>query len=263
MGILKKTLGVVAVLCVAAATVHLATPAVLEFMTGRECEPSDASEACLTRMRETGHVLSRRGDLRRAQYWYGRAAEHGNPDAMFHLAWVHEELAFRNGAATAGFQAGSDLELARIWYERSARHGFAPSMNNLGQMFQTGRGPYEDYDTAFGWHLAAARAGNPVGRLNVAISILTGKGAAVDPFEASKWTTWLPRAERADDLLEPTLGRTRLLGSSLPASERELLRAAAEAGTPVQLLMGPQPFSASPSFPPFDEVEDGVPNRLP
>jgi len=263
MGILKKTLAVVAVFCIAIAAVHVGTPAFVEFMVSRDCPPTDPNEACLTRMRAAGHVWSRSGDLTRAQYWYGRAAELGSAAAMFHLAWVHEELALGNGEDTAPAGAGSDLELAMAWYQRSADRGFAPSMNNLGQMYQNGRLGHQDHDAAFGWHLAAARAGNPVGRLNVAISILTGQGAAVDPFEAAQWITWMPNPERAADILEPTLGRTRLLGSSLPEAERELLRAAAKAGSPVQLMMGVQPLASVPAFPTFQETEDMQPTWRP
>lgn len=123
MGIMKETPAVFAVLGVGGVAVHLATPPFLEFTIRRDCPLSDPSEACLTRMRATGHVWSRRSDLEHAKYWYGCAAEHGNPVAMFHLAWIHEELALRDGAEFAGQEAGSDFELALAWYQRSADRG--------------------------------------------------------------------------------------------------------------------------------------------
>ena len=130
---------------------------------------------------------------------------------MFHLAWVHEELALRDvvnlprqeagrmeargsaeigsivvsPAATADGPAAANFELAMTWYRRSAEGGFAPGMNNLGQMYLSGRGGRQDHDAAFRWHLAAARAGNPVGRMNVAIAYSAGHGVAPDAAEAT------------------------------------------------------------------------------
>ncbi len=260
---MNKALAVMAVLGIAAVTVYIAIPPFLEVMIGWDCPLSDPDEACQTRMRAVGHVQSKRGNLERAKYWYGRVAEQGNPIAMFHLAWVHEELALGDGEAMPGQEARSNLELAMAWYQRSADYGFAPSMNNIGQMYQSGRAGRQDHDTALGWHIAAARAGNPVGRLNVAMTYAAGHGVARDPLEAADWTTWTPNADHAADLLEPTLARTRLFGSPLPAEDRERLRAGAKAGAPVQMTITMRPLAADPSLPAFQEAADDPPNRRP
>ncbi len=260
---MNKALAVMAVLGIAAVTVYIAIPPFLEVMIGWDCPLSDPDEACQTRMRAVGHLQSKRGNLERAKYWYGRAAEQGNPIAMFHLAWVHEELALGGGEIMPGQEARSNLELAMAWYQRSADRGFAPSMNNIGQMYQSGRAGRQDDDSAFGWHLVAAQAGNPVGRMNVALSYASGLGVARDPLEGARWTIWTPAADRAADLLEPTLARTRLFGSPLPAMERELLRAGAKVGGPVQMTISMWPFKPDPSIPTFQEAGDELPNRQP
>ncbi len=284
---IKKTLAVVAVLGFVVVAVYVATPRFLEVMIDRDCSQPNPGESCLTRMRALGHVWSKRGRLVRAKLWYGRAAEHGNAAAMFHLAWVHEELALRGtekdlwqeADRMAASQFARDrntapppaaapddriveyLELAMAWYRRSAEGGFAPGMNNLGQMYLSGWGGRQDHDAAFRWHLAAARAGNPVGRMNVAIAYSAGHGVTPDPLETAKWSTWMPNDGRAAELLEPTLARTRLFGTSLPEHERERLRASAKVGAEVTMIQ--RPLAADPSLPTFQEAEEALPNRRP
>ena len=163
--------------------------------------------------------------------------------------------------ATSDGPAAANFELAMTWYRRSAEGGFAPGMNNLGQMYLSGRGSRQDHDAAFRWHLAAARAGNPVGRMNVAIAYSAGHGVAPDAVEAAKWTAWMPNDGRAADLLEPTLARTKLFGTILPERERELLRASAKVGAAVTMTM--RPLQADPSLPTFQEAEGTLPNRRP
>ena len=64
---------------------------------------------------------------------------------------------------------------------------------------------------AFSWYLAAARAGNPVGAMNVALAYRIGKGVAQDGAQAQQWANFVPAID-SPDLADFTLARTTLFG---------------------------------------------------
>lgn len=252
-------------LCMAG--IILASPWMAEKTLEQDCSQPEPSDLCLARMRSMGHLWSQVDEMDKAKTWYRRAADHGDAVAMFHLAWVYQEFAskdhaaylerlaalrsqeFRDPAALAAARERPDeinSELAEGWYRKSAEKGFAPAMNNLGQMLLNG--PHRNIDAAFEWHMDAAKAGNPVGSWNVPIAYMAGHGVVGDPVEALKWSTWTPRPDRREDLFEPTLQRTILFGSTLPADRRVLLRAAADVGEPVTFTARPlKPSAAVPT----------------
>ena len=52
-------------------------------------------------------------DLSKAFYWTERAAEHGDRDGQYNLAWFYDE----------GIGTEKDVEKAKCWYEKAARQG--------------------------------------------------------------------------------------------------------------------------------------------
>ncbi len=123
-------------------------------------------------------------------------------------------------------------------------------MNNLGQIYLFGFGALLDYGRAFDLHMAAAEAGNPVARWNVAIAFSDGFGVDANPVEADNWRTWTPPEGITPDLMEPTLARTLLFGSTLSETERANLRRATELGEPVTMTTRPKSVSPySTNFP--------------
>ena len=235
-----------------------------------ECSgASAASEACMDRMRAMGHVWSYKGDLARAQFWYAKSANAGDPKAMFHLAWVYEEMAHQDFAAEiqrAAQSAGSgatesptaidmtaaehpNIAQAVDWYRKSAGKGFAPAMNNLGELYREGLGEQQNFAEAFRWHMLAAKAGNPVAAWNVSLAYSSGQGVAANIRSASEWSLWSAKAGPTADLDQPTLERTHFFGASLPPFQCAALRRAANEGTPIGMNVEPiQPDSRIPTF---------------
>jgi hypothetical protein len=203
-----------------------------------QCSLENPSDTCLIQIRNLGHLTSEKGDLVEAQYWYQMGANHGDPLAMFHLAWVYEKKTYPNlfGAFKTYAEAGDitqsqlqelnnkkfqDLFSAESWYKKSAQQGFSPSMNNLGILYlYLPSDPYalsnkenkeiEEDQKAFYWVEGAAQVGNPVGQMNLAYALLTGDGLPQNLAEAEKWMNWTPTSANSADFEESTLKRTRL-----------------------------------------------------
>ncbi len=273
----KLLIGIVCLIVVVVGAL-LAMPWIAEAKLHSECSGPKPDETCLTRMRAMGHVWSRKGDMAKAKDWYGQAAVGGDPQAMFHLAWIHEQAAiedtkehFRRMAEKPASADGGpmrvsstsergrrNIDLAKEWYQKSADLGFAPSMNNLGQIYLYGLGGLQDRGRAFDLHMAAAKAGNPVAAWNVAIAFSAGFG--VDPIlTKQEWRTRAPPAEIMPDLLEPTLARTKLYGSTLTEAQRANLRATTELGEPATFVE--KPMKADPSLPSFHEATEKMWNQ--
>jgi hypothetical protein len=241
---------------------------------------------CLVRMRSHGHLWSRWRRHDRAMDWYARGAEAGDRIAMFHLAWAAEQGAFadlKRWAREADARShahdreapeddpSSSLEAtddeaapminwdrAMYWYRRSADLGFAPAMNNLAQLYLHLSRERDRRGEAFRWHLEAARAGNPIAAMNVAIAYRAGQGIAPDAAAADSWSTWHPTNVDPADLAEPTLERTHLFGTSMPKERRTLIRASARAGSPVELELKPVEIKVDPSLPTFSQVSGAI-----
>jgi hypothetical protein len=212
---------------------------------------SEPSPPCLVRARAQGHVWSDRGDLNRARKWYAWGAEQGDRIAMFHLAWVEEQKGSDILSRTPLFSVDderkkliADANLAfseaALWYRQSAERGFAPAMNNLGGLQAEGLGLPRDTRSAYQWYRAAARAANPVGILNLASAYFDGEtDGSVEAM--SSWSEIAPWKAAAEDLQEPTFGRTLWKGKPLPDGRRDEVRQAAktQAVFPLQHAMHP------------------------
>ena len=243
-----------------------------------ECSGPKPGETCLTRMRVMGHVWSRKGDMAKAKDWYGQAAVGGDPQAMFHLAWIHEQAAiedtkehFRRMAEKLASADGGpirvsstsergrrNIDLAKEWYQKSADLGFAPSMNNLGQIYLYGLGRLQERGCVRPSY-GRSKGRQSGGGMDVAIAYSAGVGVDPDPAEVKKWRTWTPPAEIMPDLLEPTLARTKLYGSTLTEAQRANLRATTELGEPATFVE--KPMKADPSLPSFHEATEKMWNQ--
>ena len=228
----------------------------LEARIDWSCSEANPDPGCLTRMRAMGHVWSSMGNLERAKRWYEAAAEHGDAVAMFHLGWVYDIQArqeinafYQQSAgrfrASAPAEAAGELvppmaaDAAPIadkvahaseWYHKAANLGFAPAMNNLGQLYFIGLDRSENMVVAVEWYVKAARAGNPAGSWNSMLAYSSGSGVRADLKEVQRWSAWSSQYTDAADLAWPTLERTTVMGSFLPARTIALLRSASVAG---------------------------------
>jgi hypothetical protein len=203
--------------------------ALLQRIIEWQCSIDHPTKTCLVRIRALGHLLSQQGNLEEARHWYQIGANHGDPRAMFHLAWVYEELAPKhllNGVRAYmtknKFNAKNRLKLrtqimeergqAVFWYTKSAEKGFAPSLNNLGVLYLYYPIDAEEKDqrpNAFRFFEDSAKAGNPVARLNLASGMINGRFNVYSRKEIEEWMDWTPPSATMLDIQAPILERTR------------------------------------------------------
>ena len=253
-------------LLILGAGAYTVLPLITEELIEQECSQTDPSQACLARMRAAGHIRSQRGDLSQAKAWYLRAAEHGDANAMFHLAWVYEELAhatllqdyhfreervdvettFLNVLESVELQnaiedptiplalkVGGNWAHARSWYLKSAHLDFSPSMNNLARLYFLGLGGDKDLHTSYFWYLKAVNRGNPVSLVNIGLVSIE-----IEEKDYTIWQTgnWIPKSDVNLDVSEPTLARTKGLGFDIPGSARSRIRESAKKGEAVRIM---------------------------
>lgn len=113
-----------------------------------------------------------------AIYWYRKAAEAGNVDAMENLAYELSD--------NYSWDKEKQAEAVQ-WYQRAADQGNASAMVNLGWMYEYGKGVSKSMDKAFEWYLKSAEAGNQVGQCNVAWCYEYGNGTAKNREKAIEW----------------------------------------------------------------------------
>lgn len=200
-----------------------------------QCIHFYSTDSCPQRALNAGHRLFANGKQREATYaYYEIVAISHNPIrslGQFHFAWGNlyliSELLSQNIASQ--YEDNWTQEMFTNLF-MAAQEGFAPAMNNLGQIYYFGIGTPVDKAKAFKWHLAAAKAGNPVAALNVSSAYLRGDGVEQSIVEAEKWAKLDFSHTNNGDLESPTIERTLLLGNSLSEAEISSMRKAAEQG---------------------------------
>jgi len=115
-----------------------------------------------------------------ALQWLERAASQGRPSAMSLLAWLYVSDPER-----------TDLVMAVFYYQAAADAGDHAAQNNLGELYELGKGVPQDASLAFGWYARAAEAGFAPGQLNLARLYAAGSGVTRNIATARDW------AERA------------------------------------------------------------------
>jgi len=112
------------------------------------------------------------------------AAAAGRPSAQSVLAWMY--------AQGTGGRAADPANAARL-YQQAARAGDAAAQNNIGELYETGRGVAADLKQALDWYRKAAEAGFAPGQFNLGRLYAAGLAITKDYAEARKW---LEQAER-------------------------------------------------------------------
>ena len=69
-----------------------------------------------------------------------------------------------------------NYETAKGWYEKSAKQGYAAAQNNLGIMYANGEGVEQNYETAKGWYEKAAEQGLADAQVGLGYLYAKGKG---------------------------------------------------------------------------------------
>lgn len=98
-------------------------------------------------------------DLRKAAYWYEKAARQGYPKAQYNLGLLYED----------GRGVKQDYQQAAYWYSKAAEAGFTEAQNNLGVLYVMGNGVAKDLTRAEQLFSAAASQGNVNAKRNLAM----------------------------------------------------------------------------------------------
>ena len=112
-------------------------------------------------------------DEAEAMRWMERAAVQGAPQAQFIVALWHEQN--RNYAR------------ALKWYRVLAGRGDADSQNDVGHIYETGRGVAQNYAEAATWYRLAADQGNAKAQNNLGTLYAKGQGVPRDDVQAYMW----------------------------------------------------------------------------
>ena len=117
-------------------------------------------------------------------------------------------------------------------FRRAAERGLPVAQNNLGALYDTGRGVPQDRTKAANWYRTAAEAGDPLGQANLARFYYKGAGGLpLDHGEAAKW--WRRAAEAGDADSQYCLAQVYSFGEGVPQDHAEAMkwyRRAAEQG---------------------------------
>ncbi|HTV47075.1 MAG TPA: tetratricopeptide repeat protein [Phycisphaerae bacterium] len=112
-----------------------------------------------------------------AFYWYQKAAEHGNVDGEFHLAYSYQ---FSEGTAM-------NSQEAIIWYQIAAAQGNTDAEVEIGIMYSMGWGVVLNNQQAVTWYQRAAALGNPDAMFLLGENYEFGEGVPKDYSKARAW----------------------------------------------------------------------------
>ena len=90
------------------------------------------------------------------------------------------------GEAAKAYAEGNIAKARKIWEELAA-NGDGQAMNNLGVLYDQGKGTDPDVGQAINWFAKSARAGNPSGMSNYGRMLEQGRGLPANPEEAARW----------------------------------------------------------------------------
>jgi TPR repeat protein len=101
------------------------------------------------------------------------------------------------------------LTVAAQYYRRAALQGHNEAQNNLGMLYEGGRGVTQDVMEALKLYLLSAQNGNPKALINLSNVFRSGRGVQADPVLAYTW-------------LEAAAMRGEDVGEALDAQSRSL-----------------------------------------
>lgn len=137
-----------------------------------------------------------RADALQALEWLRRAADHGQREAQFDYAYIHDL-----GLA----KAPPDRSVALKYYTLAAGAGHSMGMNNMGDAYLQGTGVERDYAKAMEYFQKAADLGEPLANANLGWMHYSGKGTPKDKVKAK--ALFLKAAEQNLPWAEHMLGQ--------------------------------------------------------
>ncbi len=162
-----------------------------------------------------GYMYEESRDLKKALYWYRKAARQGDARALSNLGQLYERgngvikeptkaAALYTAAAKRGhlwshnalgvcYLTGNGVPKseseAATWFRKAAEKGYSGAQFNLGISYYQGRGVPRDYGEALRWYRMAAEQGLPHAQYNLGLMYADGEGIDEDPVTALKWLT--------------------------------------------------------------------------
>ncbi|GBC41295.1 kinase-like domain-containing protein [Rhizophagus irregularis DAOM 181602=DAOM 197198] len=116
-------------------------------------------------------------NLEKAFYWCQKAAEKDQIDAMYYLA-----VYYRNGEGTI-----KNLEKAFHWYQKAAEMDHIDAMYSLAVHYRNGEGIEKNLEKACHWYQKAAEKGHIDAILNLAACCRNGEGTEKNLERAFYW----------------------------------------------------------------------------
>ena len=107
-----------------------------------------------------------------------------------------------------------DYAEAAHWYRRAADQGNSEAQNNVGWLYENGRGVAQDYGEAMRWFLLAAEQANAPAQANIGWLYENGRGVAQDYGEAMRW--YRAAADSGGAVGQVNLGRLYANGRGVP-----------------------------------------------
>uniref|UniRef100_A0A914PSV5 MYND-type domain-containing protein n=1 Tax=Panagrolaimus davidi TaxID=227884 RepID=A0A914PSV5_9BILA len=177
-------------------------------------------------------------DYKKSAIFYSKAAENGNPEAMFNLGrlyyfghgvlqnfktavfWLEKSACLKpekmkdSGVPESQHMLGymyyegigveQDYHEAAKWFEKAVANGYTVSSNNLGVLYYNGKGVNKDLQKAIHFFNVSAKGGSTQGMRNLANCLFRAKGKfTLSPTDAdvSKAMIWLKIAANKGDLI--------------------------------------------------------------
>jgi len=86
-------------------------------------------------------------------------------------------------------EEGSQQDYAEVikWYRKAAVQGYAKAQNNLGFMYEEGKGVPQNDTEAVKWYRKAAVQGNAKAQYNLGLIYAAGKDVPQDDVQAYAW----------------------------------------------------------------------------
>jgi TPR repeat protein len=150
--------------------------------------------------------------LSEAVRWYRRAADQGEANAEYGLAFMYHE-----GKGVSR----DDAEAAR-WYRKAAEQGDEKAQCSLAASYAEGKGVPQDYAESVRWYRKAGDQGDSAAQSYLAYVYLQGQGVPKDYAEAARW--YLKAAEKGDATAQYGIGYMYRNGSGVPRDYAEAYR---------------------------------------
>ena len=127
-------------------------------------------------------LLAARGEgevrnLKKAEDWWTKSAQTGNPQAQFNLGYLYFK----------GALGAQDLPKARKLWTQAAQQKHPDALYGMGMLASTGRGGPKNAKEGFKYFEEAAQMGHPLAEYELGQAYLEGKGVPKDRKKARQW----------------------------------------------------------------------------